>query len=116
MAFLAVADDNAEQEEPLTIRHLVTSSGDPVYDNHVGLELAVTVTETDTKGVTVSAEGIEFTEGESNTYTVVLNSQPSSNVVLSMSGAPRGVSLNGDSTETLLTFTTGNWNRDTGTW
>ena len=109
VAFDAGGDVNAEQEEPLTITHAVTSTGDPVYDT-VSVELAVTVTETDIKGVTVSAAGIEFTEGENNTYTVVLNSQPKSNVVLSMFGAPSGVTLNEDEDETLLTFTTDTWN------
>ena len=61
VAFDAGGDANAEQEEPLTITHAVTSTTDPVYDT-MSVELAVTVTETDTKGVTVSAAGIEFTE------------------------------------------------------
>ena len=109
VVFASATDPDAEQEEPLTITHEAASFDDPVYDT-MSVELAVTVTEIHTKGVTVSAAGIEFTEDESNTYTVVLNSQPSSNVVLSMSGAPSGVTLNNDATETLLTFTTGNWN------
>ena len=110
VAFDAATDPDAEEEDPLTITHAVTSITDPVYDT-VSVELAVTVTETDIKGVTVSAAGIEFTEGENNTYTVVLNSQPSSNVVLSMFGAPSGVTLNEDAEETLLTFTTDTWDQ-----
>ena len=103
----STADANADQEDPVEITH-TGSSGDPNYDT-LADTLAVTLNEIHTKGVTVSSTGIEFVEGESNTYTVVLNSQPTGDVVVSISGTRHGITVNAGSSE-LLEFTTGNWN------
>ena len=50
---------------------------------------AVTITDDDTRGVTVSEEEVEFGEGGSGTYTVVLESEPTAPVTV-------GVSVAGD--------------------
>ena len=103
----STADDDADQEDPVEITHTAQSQ-DLVYEALVDT-LAVTLTETDTRGVTVSSTGIEFAEGESNTYTVVLNSQPTCDVVLSIGGTRHDVTVNEGSSD-LLTFTTADWN------
>ena len=106
VTFDAESDDDAE-EGASTITH-TASSTDTDYDGMVE-ELDVTITETDTKGVIVTAAGIEIAEGEGNTYMVSLNSQPTGNVAVSISGAPSGVTLNGSVTETLVNFTSDDW-------
>ena len=103
----STADANADQEDPVEITH-TGSSGDANY-NTLADTLAVTLNEIHTKGVTVSSTGIEFVEGESNTYTVVLNSQPTGDVAVSISGRRHGIEVNDGATELLL-FTTGDWN------
>ena len=102
----SIKDDNAQQEDPVEIRH-TGSSGDSDYHD-LADTLAVTLKEIHTKGVTLSSTGIEFVEGGSNTYTVVLNSQPTGDVVVSISGTRHGITVNAGSSE-LLEFTTGNW-------
>ena len=67
--------------------------------------LRVTIRENDTRGVTVTPESLEVTEGSSGTYTVVLDSQPTDNVTVTISGASGDVTLNSSQ----LTFTTANW-------
>ena len=104
------ADDaNADQEDPVEITHTATSTeADSDYDG-LADTLLVTLNEIHTRGVTVESTGIEFVEGESNTYTVVLDSEPTGDVVVSISGTRHDVTVNGGSSD-LLNFTTGNWN------
>ena len=66
----------------------------------------VTITDDDTRGVRVSETTVEFGEGGSGTYTVVLESQPTATVTV-------GVSVAGDPDVTVsppsLEFGTGDW-------
>ena len=66
----------------------------------------VTITDDDTRGVTVEPTTLLVGEGSSETYTVVLTSQPTESVTVS-------VRVSGDDditvNESSLTFTTGNW-------
>ena len=68
--------------------------------------VAVTVTDDETAGVTVSETTLTVVEGASNTYTVKLDPQPSSDVVIS-------VTASGNTDVTVsparLTFTSSNW-------
>ena len=74
---------------------------------------AVTVTDDDTAGVTVSKARLSLTEGHSqnasDTYTIVLNTQPTGNVVISLD-------VTGDPDVTAdaatLTFTPQNWDQE----
>ena len=102
----STADDNAAQEDPVEITH-TGSSSDNDY-NQLADTLDVTLNETDSRGVNLSSTGIEFVENESTIYTVVLNSQPTGDVIVSIGGTRHGVTVNGGSSD-LLTFTTGNW-------
>ena len=65
-------------------------------------------TDGDTRGVTVSLQGMTVPEGGSNTYTVVLDSEPTADVTVTPSRTA-GSSLDVTFSPASLTFTTGNW-------
>ena len=65
----------------------------------------VSITDNDTRGVTVSPTTLSVTEGGSGSYTVVLTTQPSEDVTVEIGGASGDVSAN----PTSLTFTPDNW-------
>ena len=72
-------------------------------------ELVANEVDNDTPGVTVTGSPLAVNEGSSNTYTLVLDAQPSSNVTVTAartSGGDTDLSLSGSP----LTFTNGNWN------
>ena len=84
---------------------LVDASG-----NSCGSKCTVmkTITDDDTAGVTVSKPSLTVTEQDSSgdTYTVVLDSQPTANVTISI-GGQSGTDVT--AAPTPMTFTTGNW-------
>ena len=106
-------DDKVDQSSDLsaTISHTVTSS-DPNYNNIPIDHVTATVVDDDGAGVTIeeSADGTTVTEapgeGRADTYTVVLDSQPTGDVT---------ITINSDTTTAVtvspapLTFTTSNW-------
>ena len=66
----------------------------------------VSLTDNDTRGVTVRPTALNVPEDGSNTYTVELTSQPTAaQVIVTVAGASGDVSVSGSP----LTFTTGNW-------
>ena len=66
----------------------------------------VTITDDDTAGITVFETGLTIQEGSSDTYTVVLDTQPAGTVTVTVSGhAGTDASLD----KTTLTFTTTTW-------
>ena len=86
---------------------LVDSSGnacDPVD----GCKVTVTIVDDDTAGVTVSKSAVTVTEEDTtgDTYTVVLDSQPTANVTITIGGQG---AADITATPTPLTFTTTNW-------
>ena len=90
-----------------SITHAVDASRSAnEYDAVTIAGVAVTVTDDDTAGATVSATTLTVAEGGSATYTVVLDAQPTSDVVI-------GVTKSGSTDVTVspatLTFTTSNW-------
>ena len=99
-------DDDAIDESVVTITHLVSSSGDSKYDGLATGSVAVTVTDDDTVGVTISETTLEMEEGDFDTYTVVLDTEPAGSVTVTMGGVS-GTDLTLD--KATLTFTTGNW-------
>ena len=69
-------------------------------------ETVVSITDDDTDGVTVSETALTILEGNSDTYTVVLNTQPAGNVTVTISGhAGTDASLD----KTTLTFSATTW-------
>ena len=112
-------DDIASGSANVTIDHASTS-GDSDYDsqNH---RITVMTTDNDTAGITYSASSATLTEGGSDTqYTVVLNTQPSGNVMITISlpaDSPDNLELSsGGETADMpnesitLTFTDTDWN------
>ena len=103
----AVDDANAEGPHTSTLSHSV-SSVDPNYSGISLRNVVVEVTDNDIAGITIAQSGgsTDVAEGGvTDSYTVVLNTQPTSNVT---------VSVTSDSQTTvdksMLTFTTSNWN------
>ncbi len=102
----ALQDDDAVDEEVVTIKHTVSSSDDDKYDGLSANNVPVTVTDDDTVGVTISEISLEIEEGDFDTYTVVLDTEPIGDVAVAIGGVA-GADLTLD--KTTLTFTTGNW-------
>ncbi len=67
----------------------------------------LTITDNDTAGVTLNPSSVSVTEGGSDTsYTIVLNTQPSSTVSITLATSTGDISLS----TTSITFTTSTWN------
>ena len=99
------AEDNDIVNDSATLTHSAASS-DTNYGASLSIgSVGVTVTDNDTPDVTVTPTTLTVTEGSSNTYTVVLDTEPSSNVTVTVGGESGDVSANPKS----LTFTTGNY-------
>ena len=99
-------DNDAVDEEEVNITHTVTSADDTDYNGLTVGSVAVTVTDNDTAGVTISETSLDIEEGDSDTYTIVFDTEPAGNVTLTIGGIT-GTDLTLD--RTTLTFTTGNW-------
>ena len=69
------------------------------------------ITDDDSAGVTISKNSLNIGEGRSDTYTVVLDSQPTAVVTVTIGGhSGTDVSLSGPTLSgNELTFTPGNW-------
>lgn len=106
VAVSAVDDRTVEGDHFGTLMHAV-SSADPVYDGMAVADVTAAITDNDTAGVAVSETGgsTAVTEGgASDTYTLVLTSQPSADVTITLStGAEITVA------PTTLTFTPANF-------
>ena len=101
----AAEDDDGVTDDVATLTH-TASGGDYV---NVTRDLLVTVTENDGADIVLSKSDLTVTEGAATgaTYTVVLSTQPSASVSVSITGhADTDLSLD----ETTLTFTTETWN------
>ncbi len=98
----AAQDADGIADPEVTLTHSA-SGGD--YDGVSIASVVVTVTEDDTLGVTVSASALTVTEGSSGEYTIVLETEPSSPVTVSVSGAAGDVTAAPSS----LTFTSADW-------
>src|SRR5213075_792023 len=85
------------------------TSGDANYRGRNASDVAVTNTDNDTAGVTVSpTSGLTTTEaGGTTTFTIVLTSQPTANVTVPISS---GNTAEGTVSTASLTFTAANWN------
>ncbi len=104
---VAAAQDADAVDDAAAISHAVDASRSAnEYDAVTIAGVAVTVTDDDTAGVTVSASLVTVAEGGSATYTVVLNLQPTSDVVINVT---KSGSDDLTATPASLTFTTSNW-------
>ncbi|MYG25973.1 MAG: hypothetical protein F4213_08100, partial [Boseongicola sp. SB0677_bin_26] len=72
--------------------------------------VTLTVTDDDTKGVTLSRTTVPVNEGGTATYTARLDSEPTASVVVTpTSGDTGAVTVSTAATDNTLTFTTSNW-------
>ncbi len=97
-----------EADRTATITHTVTGA-DYGSNSVVAGSIEVTVTDNDEKGVTVSATELTVEETGNDSYTIVLNSQPTGTVTVTPAEGgdhPDAIAI----TPPVLTFTTGNWN------
>ncbi len=105
----AGSDDDAGNDT-VTLTHTASGGGSLMIPGDV----QVTITDSDMAGVTISQSGRDTTVGEdgdmdggTDTYTVVLDTQPADNVeIMVTSDTP----LAATASPTTLTFTSGNWN------
>ena len=98
----ATADEDAEDEAPETLT-LRASGGE--YDGITGA-VTVTVEDTNQKGILLNPHSLELQEGgPAGAYTVVLQSAPTSDVTVTITGSSVEVPLDRES----LTFTPTTW-------
>ena len=98
------AEDTDTTDDTQTITHTVDSGSASEYVGLSVRSVAVTVTDNDAPGVSVSRSTLRVNEGGSGTYTVMLTFQPTAGVTIDITGG-------GDVTvsPTSLTFSTTNW-------
>ena len=102
----AARDDDAAADDAVTLSHAVSSVDDSDYNGIAAENVTVTITEVDTAGVTITPTALTVAEGGSDGYTVVLDTQPSADVTVDISGhTGTDITLS----DTTLTFTTDNW-------
>ena len=106
------AVDDGDISSGITIAINTGSTADSAYDSVSSQTVTVTTTDDDTAGFTIAETSSSTTvaeTGSTDTFTVVLNSEPTGNVVFALTDNDT------DNTEisyspTALTFTSGNWN------
>ena len=114
-------NDNIDADRTATITVSVDKAQtQDFYDNVAAQTVAVTLTDDDAVGITVTQSGGSTTvseAGTTDTFTVVLNSQPTSNVVIGLRSVNQSevfiVGATGHSSNIIqkkLTFTPSNWN------
>ncbi len=102
---VSAAHDGDAADEAATLSHAV--SGADGYAGIAVASVAVVVTDDDTAGVTVSESTLSLEEGGSSTYTLVLDTQPVSDVVIYPTAHGDGLTA----APSELTFTPQNWNQ-----
>ena len=104
---VTAAQDEDARDDTATFSHTVTST-DGDYNGITASEVAVTVTDDEMAGVSILPEELTIAEGGSDTYQVVLTSQPTDDVIVTISrSGDGGISI--DDQE--LTFTDSDWNQ-----
>ena len=95
-------DDVASGDERVSISHTVSGYGDVSSANAV----TVTVSDDDTAGVSMSPTSLTLNEGDSDSYTVVLESEPTATVSITPSSDTSDMTLSPGH----LTFSSTTWN------
>ena len=102
---VSAAQDDDARDDVATLSHTVTST-DGDYNGITVSEVAVTVTDDEMAGVSILPEELAIAEGGSDSYRVVLTSQPAHDVTVTISySGDQDVSI--DDQE--LTFTGSDW-------
>ncbi len=103
VAVTAVDDADAVVDGTVTIGHTASGGG---YDSVTIDSVQVAITESDSAAVTVSVDALTVREGSSETYTVVLTSEPTGPVTVT-SSVPANSDVSADPLS--LTFAQGTW-------
>ena len=98
----AAEDEDSIVDAPVTLTHMASGGG---YDGVTAAEVEVTILENDIPGVTVTPTELSVTEGSSETYTVVLDTEPTGPVTVTVGGVTGDLMVSPAS----LTFTASNW-------
>ena len=101
----AVEEDVADGDQSYTIT-LTGSSTDPNYHN-VSSSIAAMTTDDDTAGTTLSTSRLSLAEGSSGSFTVVLTSEPTSDVTFTVNSSD--VAGEASFSTTSVVFTSSNW-------
>ena len=101
-------DADSEPDAAVTLTHAASGGG---YNGVTGGMVTVTITEDEIPGVTVTPRALTVTEGSAaGTYTVVLNTEPTGTVTITLGGLDAAKDQSLMVTPTTLTFTQRNWN------
>ena len=98
----AAQDPDGDADPAVTLTHSASGGG---YGSVSIDDVVVTVTEDDTKGVTVSSGALTVAEGGTGSYTVKLDTKPSGEVVVTVGGASGDVTV----PNSQLRFAVNNW-------
>ncbi len=111
VALIGVDDRLLDGEQSSTvIVATVDGSSDNAFDGAIDVDVSVMTTDDDTAGFTVSRADAAVTEaGSTTTFTAVLDAQPATDVVLSVTSSDTGEATVAPAT---LTFTTDNWSTE----
>ena len=101
----AMEDVDAVADETVTLVHEASGGA---YEG-VTSEATVTIKENDAPNVTVSSTALQILEGMNGMYSVVLTSQPTGDVTVTMDTDLANTDLSATPSPTELTFTTLNW-------
>ncbi|MCU4164289.1 Ig-like domain-containing protein [Carboxylicivirga caseinilyticus] len=105
ISITALEDDNVINES-VTITASVGSGSDSGYSGLQDKTITVIITENDTPDFSVTPTSLEINETSSQSFSVVLLAEPSSDVVIQLTSSDEGAATVDEST---LTFTTDNW-------
>ena len=101
-------DNIADGDQPYAIEFSATASSDANYASRIPASVNLSNVDNDSAGITVSAISGVTTEDEGQaSFTVVLNSEPVTNVVVNFASDD---ATEGSLTINSLTFTAANWN------
>ncbi|MEE1564199.1 MAG: Calx-beta domain-containing protein [Acidimicrobiales bacterium] len=111
VALIGIDDRLLDGEQSSTvIVATVDESSDNAFDGAIDVDVSVMTTDDDTAGFTVSRAAAAVTEaGSTTTFTAVLDAQPATDVVLSVTSSNTGEATVAPAT---LTFTTDNWSTE----
>ncbi|MCY4223580.1 MAG: alpha-amylase family glycosyl hydrolase [Bacteroidetes bacterium] len=106
------SEDSDGNNESLTLTHTAASTDQNFNDTKE--DVIVTVVDDDAVGIELTPSSIAVTEEASNSYQVELSTEPSENVMVTITGVETGITLDNDNNPetpfTSLIFLTGSWN------
>ena len=112
---VTAADDDDAVDDSVILTHTATG-GDyttgSAAGNNVTAELSVAVDDDDTAGITFNPpRTVTVNEGANETYTIVLDTEPSANVTITIDDPSRTIDYDSDISvsPSVLTFTPTNW-------